>query len=529
MKIFALKPGHDGHVAYVENGHLEFSIEAEKDSGLRFAVVDGLGFFEAMQRLKEPPDVFALSGWTSGAEHVGRRIGSGYMGIDNVEKGRCSMTGSEIRYFSSSHERSHIMCSYALSPFAQGVPCYALIWEGHIGAFYEIDAAVRIRRLSQIMAGPGIRYAYAYAICDPTFDLPDGHVRLSDAGKLMALAAYEKDIKPTSEEELIIKRLMADPGKIPELKKDNFSEFSAFNCGVESVAAKRLARLISDALWLFFKSKILSLVDGKRPLLIGGGCGLNCDWNRAFLDCGLFSDVFVPPCTNDSGSAIGTAADAQLTFTGEAKLTWNVYCGLPFLNESSATQKNIGEFSYISSDPLHAARYLKSGAVLAWVAGKTEVGPRALGNRSILAEPYLAETTRRLNTIKNRESFRPIAPICLEMDVGIHFDIARASPHMLYFARVHNDALRAITHVDGSSRVQTVSRKQNQLLHDLLCAFKKEAGVGVLCNTSLNFNGKGFINRTSDLLAYAQEVNLDGFAIEGAMYVRDPARAQHWI
>ncbi|KKB64438.1 hypothetical protein WM40_05880 [Robbsia andropogonis] len=99
---------------------------------------------------------------------------------------------------------------------------------------------------------------------------------------------------------------------------------------------------------------------------------------------------------------------------------------------------------------------------------------------------------------------------------------------MLYFTTVRNKGLRAITHVDGSSRVQTVSQVDNGKLHKLLQSFKLETGVGVLCNTSLNFNGKGFINRTTDLVAYAEEVGLDGFVIDGEIYVRDAHRFQQF-
>ncbi|TIL83518.1 MAG: proline dehydrogenase, partial [Mesorhizobium sp.] len=125
----------------------------------------------------------------------------------------------------------------------------------------------------------------------------------------------------------------------------------------------------------------------------------------------------------------------------------------------------------------------------------------------------------RLNRIKNREGFRPIAPVCLEEDVALHFDLARPSPYMLFFQRVLDSRLEAVTHVDGTARAQTVSREQNTRLFQLLTSFKAQSGVGVLCNTSLNFNGTGFINRASDLLAYARATGLDGFVINDAFYL----------
>jgi hydroxymethyl cephem carbamoyltransferase len=147
------------------------------------------------------------------------------------------------------------------------------------------------------------------------------------------------------------------------------------------------------------------------------------------------------------------------------------------------------------------------------------MGSRALGNRSILASPLQANALDRLNTIKRREPYRPIAPIVAEAFAPQVFDPGLPSPHMLYFDRLKTDALPAITHVDGSARIQTVNPDQNARIHALLAAFEAETGYGVLCNTSLNFLGRGFINRTSDLLRYAREFGLDGFIAEDRLFL----------
>src|SRR5262249_27292070 len=143
--------------------------------------------------------------------------------------------------------------------------------------------------------------------------------------------------------------------------------------------------------------------------------------------------------------------------------------------------------------------------------GRCEIGPRALGNRSIFAAPFLASTRDRLNKLKKREPFRPVAPICLLEDVSKHFAWTDPSPYMLFFQKVLNPRLEAITHVDGTARVQTVSEKGNPAVHSLLKEFKRITGAGVICNTSLNFSGTGFINRTSDLYKYCKSNDIDGF------------------
>ncbi|CNJ06998.1 carbamoyltransferase C-terminal domain-containing protein [Yersinia vastinensis] len=168
----------------------------------------------------------------------------------------------------------------------------------------------------------------------------------------------------------------------------------------------------------------------------------------------------------------------------------------------------------------NVAYALAKGAVIGWVNGKAEIGPRALGNRSILAAPFSKTTLMRLNTIKNRESFRPIAPICLQSDALKYFDLKKPSPHMLFFSHVLDSCLQAITHVDSSSRPQTVNSEQNNNIYQLILAFKKITDYGVLCNTSLNFNGKGFINKTSELAEYMQQRGLDGFVVNDRFYTK---------
>ena len=168
---------------------------------------------------------------------------------------------------------------------------------------------------------------------------------------------------------------------------------------------------------------------------------------------------------------------------------------------------------------------LANDLIIVWVSGKYEIGPRALGNRSILAAPFQESTRVRLNEIKQREQFRPIAPVCLEEEAARWFGCDKASPFMLFTHRVRTKALAAVTHVNGTARIQTVSSVTNRNLHDLLIAFKERTGYGVLCNTSLNFNGRGFINKIDDLSAYAVKHNLDGFAVDGRTYLLKASRS----
>lgn len=521
MRILAFKPGHDGSAALIDGRHLVFSIEAEKDSGDRYAQMDPGALLGVMSRLDAFPDAIVLSGWAKGATVTGQTVGAGYLGLEPPTVVSRMLLGQRVLYLTSSHERSHILSAYALSPYPQGMPCYVLVWEGHIGSFYSVDARAQVSRLADVMVGPGIRYAFVYALADPSFNLPRGMVRLGDAGKLMALSAYASNITATREEEELLSILLGDPAAVPAFHKPDFARFRIYNSGVQSVHTHRLARLITDRIFAAFQHAARSIIQDRRPLLISGGCGLNCEWNRAWQESSLFTETFVPPCANDTGSAVGSAADAQLALTGNAKLSWTVYCGQEFVDDADCQHlESIGPFFCIGTDLSAVASALHDGAVIGWISGRAEMGPRALGNRSLLAAPFAKATLHRLNEIKRREGFRPIAPVCLEEDAARLFDLRHPSRYMLFFARVIQDGMDAVTHVDGSARPQTVTPESNPLLYRLLREFKARSGVGLLCNTSLNFSGKGFINRTSELLQYARETGLDGFAVEGRLFLR---------
>jgi predicted NodU family carbamoyl transferase len=254
---------------------------------------------------------------------------------------------------------------------------------------------------------------------------------------------------------------------------------------------------------------------------------LNCDWNTKWKETGFFSDVFVPPVANDSGSAIGTAIDAQFYSTGNPKIEWDVYSGLSFQSEGDF---DYGRYDIRSMGHDEVSELLTNDLVLGWVSGRYEIDPRALGNRSIIAAPFRDDTRERLNIIKQREQFRPIAPVCLREDAERWFGCQNESPYMLYTYKVTTDALAAVTHVNHTARLQTVTPDSNKNLHSLLVAFKARTGYGVLCNTSLNFNGKGFINDIRDLDAYTVQHGLDGFVVDGrAHLLKSSQRYQNYI
>lgn len=525
MNILSYNPGHDGAIAYLKDAHLQFSIEAEKNSNYRYSPISSPDVFNSFGELNEIPDVICTGGWWP-CDHYeylhGSNVHVGYRGLTKndviVDKRR--LLGKPVHYFSSSHERAHLLSAFGMSSLPIGTPCYALVWEGAIGAFYEIDPKLNITLLADVLNQVGNRYALLYGLADPTFPKDGPYPRFEYAGKLMALASFSNRNTPSTEERKLLGFLLDGPYRELSAYK-NLEDLRYYNVGVDDSEFRNFAGIFSDKIFdIFYQFAKVKMKKG-MPLIIAGGCGLNCDWNTKWKESGLFPEVFVPPVANDSGSAIGTAIDAQFHFTGNPKIDWDVYSGLGF---DTTRSFDMAQYDLYEADDEMIADMLANDLILGWVDGKYEIGPRALGNRSILAAPFQESTRTRLNEIKQRELFRPIAPVCLEEDAARWFGCDHASPHMLYTYRARTDALAAVTHVNKTARIQTVSSATNLSLYNLLIAFKARTGYGVLCNTSLNFNGRGFINKIDDLSSYILKHNLDGFVVDGRSYILKSSR-----
>jgi predicted NodU family carbamoyl transferase len=518
VNIVSYNPGHDGAIAYLKDAHLVVSVEAEKNSNYRYSPISGNDVFNILGEVNEMPNVVCTGGWWPREEPLlGSRPHVGYRGVmkGDVLVGDRRLLGKPIHHFSSSHERSHIFCAFGMSNLPKGTPCYALVWEGAIGAFYEIDSELNISLLADVLHEPGNRYTSIYGLADPTFPKNAPFSRFTDAGKLMALASFSTRSTPSVEEERLMHFLLDSPHVQLSLYAD-LEHSPYYNVGLDDPEFRNFAGIFSDKIFDVFYQFAKANMKKRMPLIIAGGCGLNCDWNSKWVDSGLFSEIFVPPVPNDSGSAIGTAIDAQFHFTGNPKIDWSVYSGLSFIAGGSI---DLAPYDLYETSSDVIADMLANDLIIGWVTGRYEIGPRALGNRSVLAAPFKDGTRVRLNVIKQREQFRPIAPVCLEEEAARWFGCDQPSPFMLYTHRVKTDALAAVTHVNGTARIQTVSSISNRNLYELLIAFKARTGYGVLCNTSLNFQGRGFINKIADLSEYAIKHKLDGFVVEGRSYI----------
>lgn len=516
--VLGLKPGHDGSIAYIVDGRLIFSIEGEKDSYPRYSPVTAALVMEALRSVPEVPDVIALGGWYRVVPAQMVDVGAGYHGLDPGGFEEVKWFGQTSTCYSSSHERSHLYSGVALSPFDPDDDLAILVWEGTIGSFYRWRDRGRSITVHPVLDQPGARFTALYGLADPSFPPQGSFPPAEAAGKLMALAGLADGRPPSKDSRLVVASILGLRALHP-FDKGRYRQSALFDCGVTDPEFCRAARLLSDEIFAAFQGAAEATFDRPLPLVITGGCGLNCEWNSAWDSSGLFSSVFVPPCANDSGSALGTAVDAWVQLGGSGHLEWDVYRGADFVRDADPEAHG---WAASSLDHNRVAAALDEGAVVAWVQGRCEIGPRALGHRSLLASATRADSQDRLNYMKERETYRPVAPVCLEEELGVWFDREEPDPHMLRFRQVTRpDRLPSVTHADGSARAQSVSARTCPALHGLLVALRRRTGVGVACNTSLNFNGKGFINRTSELLHYCDWVGIDHAVIDDKLFRKD--------
>ena len=241
---------------------------------------------------------------------------------------------------------------------------------------------------------------------------------------------------------------------------------------------------------------------------MSGGCALNCPANSMLHRIGRFSEIFVPPSVDDSGLALGAAFLTTHDLFDIPRVKHDPYSSTSaYLGRSwsksqvkAAIAANVSDI--LIEEPLNApdqaAKDLANNRIIAWFEGRSEIGPRALGNRSILANPRFKENWRRTNEIKTREHWRPFAPAVLEEKSDEWFEGAPSiSPFMLFTAQVKSKSLPAVTHVDGSARVQTVG-KQCGGIRKVLESLDQRTGVPVVLNTS--FNGPCIKEITTEII-----------------------------
>ena len=302
---------------------------------------------------------------------------------------------------------------------------------------------------------------------------------------------------------------------IPPRKEDSKAEQIHYDIGAsaQKVLEEIMLRMVNH----------VHKKTGMKNLCLGGGVALNGVANYRILKEGPFENVHIPPSPGDGGSAIGCA---QYSYFCHAKnkrrrehnverIQNNIYVGPSYSNDEikSFLDTNKIQYKFLATDLLlkTTAKLISEGNIVGWFQGKMEWGPRTLGNRSILADPRDPKMKDILNEkIKHRELFRPFAPSILEEYVSEYFELDIPSPYMLLVAKIKKpEKIPAVTHVDGTGRLQTVSKHVNSLYHSLINEFYKITDVPVVINTSMNVRGEPIVNTPEQAHAMILKTEMD--------------------
>ncbi len=371
------------------------------------------------------------------------------------------------------------------------------------------------------------------------------------AGKLMGLAPYGKpvffdkkfigntyDYKKKGVENILASWLSHC---LKEAKSNNY-DITLFG-NIKNILAPINVDIAASTQKLF-EEIILTLVENvynmfdisrmhMDNLCYSGGTGLNCPTNSRLFNESSFKNLFIPPNCDDSGLSLGAAQYLYHHILKKPLIqkSTSEFRTLPYLGLK--TKKNVLwetldhfskkiSISEISNSPQKAAEDINDNKIIAWFEGESEIGPRALGHRSLLANPTYEYNWERLNLLKTREKWRPFAPAVLLDDLNIYFEgLPNESPFMLFTGTVCTNELPAITHIDGSSRVQTVTKEVGGL-YKILKHLKKIAGISVVLNTSFNGPGEPIVETPKEAINFLLSTKLDALYIEGKRITKAP-------
>lgn len=558
MLYCGIKFTHDGAVALIDDHKLVFCVEMEKlNNNPRFTSIedtaDVSGMLAEYGYKPEDIDVFAVDGWGGTDQDAlalqpRLEIGDDRNRLAVKDNGRAFkldvaayrensladdvlaeqqftgllMGGRSFEYSSFLHATGHIMGAYCSSPFARKrEDAYVLVWDGGMypRLYYINPAGPTIENLGPIFLLIGNIYTIFSQHFGP-FKVQGSFAKdnLSVAGKVMAYIALgqpRKDLLPHFEE--IYRTKYDAPMGFANVLANEFKRrvagngysdediLASFHVYLENMLLEKLAKKIKRS--------------GARSanLCISGGCGLNIKWNSAIRNSGMFKQVYVPPFPNDSGSALGMACAAMAVKSGDSGLDWSVYSGPVHkdIAPSAGWRKKDCSIQEL------AALLHNGGEPVVVVNGCAELGPRALGNRSILAPAVSATMKDLLNVAKQREDYRPVSPICLEHRAEEIFDPGTPDPFMLFDHQVRPNWLEkisAVVHLDGTARLQTVNASENPTIAELLTEYEALSGIPLLCNTSANYKGSGFF---PDTRSAAEWDKLNYIWCSGVLYERE--------
>lgn len=542
MTILGLHYGHDGAACIVKDGRIVVAIASEritrqkKSGGVTHEVLDYL--FNAADMSIDDIDAIALTDWYSGWSHgtlecrvrddlrfgapetnatipEGELIPDSWDRIfdDEVWEMDCHIRGRVIPGYNVGHHKAHCASVFYTSPFEEAW-CMSM---DSSGGKLKNNFMIARGRGNQLLwhDSPICMVGVAYGqTCNK---LGIGH-ELHKAGAMMALAAYGKVNEGVRASIDAFKRaaFFDEGGDYHKWLCELWQELSGGRQFTKETSDCEQARDIAATMQFIFEQTILHAAtatkwrDGCGNLCLSGGSFLNCNANALLARESGFRNVHHFPGCGDDGLAVGSA----------------LYVAHAIFNEPRAKYEP-QDVCYLGPDrpgkePDYekVAQAIADGKVVGWFNGRSEYGPRALGNRSILADPRDPLMRDKINSqVKHREWYRPLSPSVLQESSQDWFDFPNASPFMLYTARCKRvEEVPAVVHVDGSARMQTVTAESNPRYYKLISAFLKLTGVPMVLNTSLNVDGQPILETEQDAAEMWERGVLDMMVVNGEIW-----------
>lgn len=554
--VLGINTTHDAAAAIVDRGRTVMAVEEERLSRIKHHFGDpklameccleaaGIGFAEL------PHVAFYMNahlwlrsfGWhfvrnlPASAQYLGRKpaLWKSFLGVERKFR---RATGFRGKFHLVDHHAAHIDSAFWPSGFDEAA---ALTVDGAGESATTVLARVDPRGQKRYRT---VRYPYSLGKIWEAVTHWLGFRPTQDEGKVMGLAPYGTErfveafnevLRPTADgafhQDLSYFLYQYGAGR---MVSDRFRErfgpprspagdiLDHHRDVARALQVQTEAVIVDLARWLRIQS-------GLPRLVMAGGVALNCLANARILRQQIFDEVFVQPAAGDNGACLGAALFVAHRKLGDPRgpAMVDAYLGPDIQSDAAEAAAQRGLEVVRPPDVVEeAAQRLAAGQILGWMQGRMEYGPRALGNRSILADPTRPEVKDRVNAeVKFREPFRPFAPsVPLEV-AGDWFEDARPSPYMLLAFPVKQE-LRAripgVTHVDGSARVQTVTATENERFHALLHAFGRRTGVPILLNTSFNVRGEPVVCTAAQALEALLRTGLSAVVIGDLLVVKN--------
>ena len=457
---------HDAAISLVDGSNILFAAHAERyskvkndslinssilEEALSYGVPDKIAYYEKPTLKKIRYSLF----------------GGNYTKYGNVN--HRLLAG--VQTVSHSHHYSHACAGYFTSPYENAT----IVVLDSIGEFDT--SSIWIGEGRSVRCVSRSRYPFSFGLFYSAFTDLIGLKPNEEEYILMGMAGYGDPDKYTAKVNAYFPSIKQQTQNFHSGVKwdQQIDEPDKFDiaAAVQSVYKDRLTEYIKFA---------AVLTKNTKNLVFMGGCALNCSANTALKE--IYSNVWIMPNPGDAGSSLGAAL---------ATTSLHVNWAGPYLGTNIKGNYPVNLL----------LNELKDSGIAAVANGRAEYGPRALGNRSVLADPRHLSIKDKVNQIKKRELFRPFAPVVIEERAHEFFDIDRPSPYMQYAVKCKRpDLIPACVHVDGTSRVQTVSKSQHPGLHSLLEKWSEYSGVPVLLNTSLNIKGQPLLNNEEDVVLW---------------------------